>query len=111
MKIALWIFYLALLVAIASCAFGLQIMNDIYGEFLKGRPFPELTRLFLAARFCLPAFTLPWLIAAGVLSRRNELAPSSYAIYSASCVLAIVILAGCSIVASLLPFVDLVVGF
>jgi hypothetical protein len=105
MKIAVWLYFLAVLLTALSCAFGVAVMHDFYHVFLKGARLPNVSEFLQAEAGWFLVLPFPWLVWAICLSRRRELAASSYAIYTSSCILAMVMLVGVSLFGSLLPLI------
>lgn len=104
MKFGVWTFFMALLMAAILSSGYLWAAEDIALDVGLLRS-PPLTQVMFAYRVWLPLSVIPWLVAAIWIQKSGQIG-ACYA-YAASCVLAIVLVAGISTFAAILPWMDL----
>ncbi len=97
MKIALWLYMLALWLASYALWIVLSVAENILLRQLQGKPLPHLTELVFACRTFLLWLPLPWAFAAGWFTRRSEVRPDAYVIFTAS-----VLLVACGVFAAVI---------
>src|SRR5262245_40716888 len=109
MKVAVWLFTLALSVACLACWCVVQLLSEDWHRRFGGVPLPAFTRLVLQPHSWLLWCPLPWVVAAFWLIRRKLMTPSAVLVFSGSVCLAGVIVVSCVTLAALLPYMNLII--
>ena len=84
MKIALWLYVLAMWFASSAFWIVLCVAENILLRQFQGKLLPRLTELVFACRAAFLWLPLPWAVAAGWFSRRVEVRPDIHAFFTAS---------------------------
>ena len=109
MKKSIWILFISVLAAASLCRLFLWAAEDVVFDCLgKHRELPQLTTWAFGIRAWLPLFTIPWLVMAVRIARKEKPSADVFYSYASTVVLAIVLLFGLSMVAAILPWMVVV---
>ena len=108
MKLSVWLLFLALLVVSGACWVG---AHGVLMELQVSRPklpLPDLSHCVLPHGVWFLTVPVPWLIWAVVLTVRHERGHEAFLVYSSSIILTISVLTCLTLLACVMPYLDLI---
>ena len=111
MKVSLWLFALAVCVACFACWFGVHILFQDWQREFKDMPLPAFTQFLLQPHTWLLLVPAPWIVGAVWLTLRKQITPGVAFIFSGTACLGVVTIVSAVIIASLLPYMNLIIVF
>ena len=110
MKIAIWAYTAAVVLASASVVLICFEFRIILQQQFHGKNLPALTELLMQYYLWIWGVPLPWLVAATWLSLRGNATPNRSLAFVGFATIAIVFVFACAAVVLPLPFITIVLG-